>query len=133
MMKKLSTKLILITVLLVVTGLGFIILKESETEVSINGVVCNHSSTGVWLAMSEGERTGTYSLAPGQCTNFFNQDAEAIWGKDCSTGSCSYQAWKLRVGRFSVYDDAVSASGSVLRIEGWGKSPRTGPSPSFPL
>jgi hypothetical protein len=123
-MKKLSTKLILITVLLVVTGLGFIILEESETEVSINGVVCNHSSTGVWLAMSEGERTGTYSLAPGQCTNFFRQDVEAIWGKDCSTDPCSYQAWKLRAGRFTVYDDAVSASGSVLRIEGWGTGSR---------
>ncbi len=124
MMKRLSTKLILVTVLVAVTGLGFFILEESETEVSINGVVCNHSSTSVWLAMSEGERTGTYSLPPGQCTNFFRQDVEAIWGKDCSTDPCSYQAWKLRVGRFTVYDDTESSAGSVLRIEGWGAGSR---------
>jgi hypothetical protein len=124
MMKKLSTKLILVTVLVLVTGLGFIILEESEIEVSINGVVCNHSSTGVWLTMSEGERTSTYSLAPGQCTNFFGQDVEAIWGKDCSTDSCRYQAWKLGAGRFTVYNDAESPAGSVLRISGWGAGSR---------
>jgi hypothetical protein len=124
MMKKLSTKLILVTVLVLVTGLGFIILEESEIEVSINGVVCNHSSTGVWLTMSEGERTSTYSLAPGQCTNFFRQDTEAIWGKNCSTDSCSYQAWKLGAGRFTVYDDAEAHAGSVLRVKGWGAGSR---------
>jgi hypothetical protein len=120
MMKRLSTKLILVTVLVAVAGLGFIILEESETEVSINGVVCNYSSTSVWLAMSEGERTGTYSLAPGQCTNFFRQDAEAIWGRDCSTDPCSYRAWKLGAGRFTLYNDGGSSEGAVLRIRGWG-------------
>ena len=78
MMKKLSNKLILITILVAVLGLGFIILEESETEVSINGVACNNSSTAIWLATSEGERTGTTALDPGQCTNFFLQDVEAI-------------------------------------------------------
>jgi hypothetical protein len=124
MMKKLSTKLILVTVLVLVTGLGFIILEESEIEVSINGVVCNQSSNDVWLAMSLGERTATYSLMPGQCTNFFGQDVEAIWGKDCSTDSCRYQAWKLGAGRFTVYNDAESPAGSVLRISGWGAGSR---------
>ena len=119
-MNKLSKKLILITVLVAIAGIGFIILEESETEVSINGVVCNHSSTEIWLATSEGERTGTSSLDPGQCTNFFTQDVEAIWGRDCSTDPCSYQAWKLRLGRFTVYDEPESDSGSVLRIRGWG-------------
>lgn len=119
-MNKLSKKLILITVLVAIAGIGFIILEESETEVSINGVVCNRSSTEIWLATSEGERTGTSSLDPGQCTNFFTQDVEAIWGRDCSTDPCSYQAWKLRLGRFTVYDEAESESGSVLRIRGWG-------------
>jgi hypothetical protein len=117
-MKKRSTKLFLI--LAAVLVLTYIILEEIEVEVSINGVVCNHSSTGVWLAVSEGQRTRTSSLAPGQCTNFFREDVEAIWGKACSTDACGYQAWKLGAGRFVIYDDTTSPSGSVLRIEGWG-------------
>lgn len=120
MMEKLSTRLFTITLFLVFFGLGFYILEESETEVSINGVVCNHSSTGVWLAMSEGERQKAYSLAPGQCTDFFKQDAEAIWGRDCSMDPCEYQAWKLGAGRFAVEDDPTSPSKFVLRINGWG-------------
>ena len=124
MMKKLSTKLILITILVAVTGLGFLFLEESEVEVSINGVACNHSSSDVWLAMSLGERTATYSLPPGQCTNFFQQDVEAIWGKDCSTSPCRYQAWKLGAGRFAIYNDSASPAGSVLRISGWGAGSR---------
>lgn len=119
-MNKLSTKLIVITILLAFLGAGFIFLEESETEVSINGVVCNHSSTSIWLAMSTGERTGTYSLAPGACTDFLTQDAEAIWGSDCSAGPCEYQAWKLRIGRYSVYEETGSPAGTVLRIRGWG-------------
>lgn len=124
MTKKLSSKLILVTILVAITGLGFFILEESEVEVSINGVVCNHSSTDVWLAMSEGERTSTYSLAPGQCTDFFNQDAEAVWGRDCSMDPCNYQAWKLGAGRFQVVDDASSRSEPVLRLRGWGLGSR---------
>jgi hypothetical protein len=124
MIEKLSTKLIFITLLVAVTGLGFFILEESETQVSINGVVCNHSSTKLWLALTEGERTGTFLLAPDQCTDFFKQDAEAIWASDCSTDPCQYQAWKLGAGRFTVYNDAESASASVLRIRGWGAGSR---------
>ncbi|HJR80275.1 MAG TPA: hypothetical protein VJ821_09395 [Anaerolineales bacterium] len=124
MRKKLSRKLILVTILVAVTSLGFFILEESEVEVSINGVVCNHSSTGVWLALSKGESTGTYALAPDQCTNIFRQDVEAIWGKDCSADSCQYQAWKLGAGRFTVYNNAESPAGSVLRISGWGAGSR---------
>ena len=120
MIQKLSIKLILITILVAVTGVGFYILEESETEVSINGVLCNHSARDIWLTMSEGGRTGTDSLVPGQCTDFFKQDAEAIWGTDCSTDPCQYQAWKLGAGRFTVYDDPETTSGSVLRIKGWG-------------
>jgi hypothetical protein len=120
MMKKLSAKLLVVTVLVILSGFGFFILEESETEVSINGVVCNYSSTDVWLSVSEGERQGAFSLAPDHCTDFFTQDAEAIWGRDCRTDPCHYQAWKLGAGRFSVYNDAESASGIVLRIKGWG-------------
>jgi hypothetical protein len=124
MMRKLSTKLIIVTILVAVTGLGFFILEESETQVSINGVLCNRSSANVWLAVSEGERHSVYSLPPGQCTDFFKQDAEAIWGRDCSTDPCSYQAWKLGAGRFEVGDDPNSPLGSVLRIQGWGAGSR---------
>jgi hypothetical protein len=124
MMKKLSNKLILITILVAVLGLGFIVLEESETEVSINGVACNNSSTAIWLATSEGERTGITLLDPGQCTDFFRQDVEAIWGRDCSTAPCSYEAWKLGAGRFVVYDEATSGSDMVLRIKGWGAGSR---------
>jgi hypothetical protein len=124
MRKKLSRKLILVTILVAVTSLGFFILEESEVNVSINGVVCNHSSTNIWLALSKGESTGTYSLAPDQCTNIFRQDVEAIWGKDCSTDSCRYQAWKLGAGRFIVSNDTESVTGSVLRISGWGAGSR---------
>lgn len=124
MRKRLSAKLILVTILVAVTGFAFFILEESEAEVSINGVVCNHSSIDVWLTMSEGERTGTYPLAPNACTKFFRQDAEAIWGRDCSTNPCQYQAWKLGAGRFEIYDDADSAPGIVLRIKGWGAGSR---------
>lgn len=110
----------ILTILVAVTGLGFFMLEESEVHLSINGVVCNYSSTNVWLALSKGERTGAYALAPNQCTDMFTQDVEAIWGKDCTADSCSYQAWKLRAGRFNVYDEAKSTAGSVLRIRGWG-------------
>jgi hypothetical protein len=124
MMRNLSPKLIILTILIAFTGLGFFILEESETNVSINGVVCNHSSTAIWLEVSEGERHSSDLLAPGQCTNFFTQDAEAIWGRDCSTDPCRYQAWKVGAGRFAVYNDVDSAPGVVLRIKGWGAGSR---------
>lgn len=131
-MRKLSTKLVIVTILVAITGLGFLILEESETEISINGVLCNRSSTGVWLSVSEGERHSVYSLAPGHCTNFFKQDVEAVWGRDCSTEPCSYQAWKLGAGRFEVLDDVDSPSGSVLRIQGWGVGSRWRVSEDWP-
>jgi hypothetical protein len=117
-MKKRSTKLFLI--LAVALVLAYVILEESEIEIAINGVVCNYSSTGIWLAVSKGERTRTSSLAPGLCTNFFSEDVEAVWGRECGTDACGYQAWKLGAGRFVIYDDTTSPSGSVLRIKGWG-------------
>lgn len=120
MMKKLPSMLMIGTILVAIMGLAYFILEETEVNVSINGVACNRSSNDVWLAMSLGERTATYSLTPGQCTNMFRQDVEAIWGKDCSTSPCSYQAWKLGAGRFAIYNDTKSPAGSVLRISGWG-------------
>ena len=107
-------------VLVAIVGLAFFVLEETEVHVSINGMACNHSSTEVWLAMSKGENTGAYSLAPDHCTNIFRQDVEAIWGKDCSMDPCSYQAWKLGAGRFVIDNDEESPAGSVLRISGWG-------------
>jgi hypothetical protein len=124
MMKQLSIKLMILTILVALTGLGFFILEETEINVSINGVVCNYSSTHVWLALSKGERTGAYSLAPDQCTDMFTQDVEAIWGKDCTADSCSYEAWKLGAGRFTVYNDATSPGGFALHVRGWGAGSR---------
>src|SRR5215211_3919212 len=124
MLAKHFTKLFTITCLLVVLGLGLMLLEEGEPIVSINGVVCNHSSISIWLTMSKGERHSIYSLPSGQCTNFFKQDAEAIWGKDCRTDPCQYQAWKVSAGRFEVYNTEDLSLDSVLRIEGWGASSR---------
>jgi hypothetical protein len=124
MMTKHSTRLIIATILVAFLSLGFIILEEGETEVSINGVVCNHSSADLWLAVTEVENPENYMLESGDCTNFFKQDAEAIWGKECIRASCTYQAWKLGAGRFDVYEDANSSSSVVLRIEGWGAGSR---------
>lgn len=124
MIRKHWMKLLFTVALMGLMGLGVLIVEEGDVEVSINGVVCNHSSTGVWLSVSEGERQTTYSLAPNHCTDFFKQDAEAIWGNDCSADSCHYQAWKVSAGRFDVEDDRQSPTGSVLRIRGWGAGSR---------
>jgi len=132
MLAKPSTKVFTITIFLLFLGLGFILLDESETNVSINGVVCNRSSIGVWLTMSKGERHSTYSLPPGQCTDFFKQDAEAIWGKDCSSAPCQYQAWKVSAGRFAVYATEDLSLDPVLRIEGWGARSRWHMSEDWP-
>ena len=123
MLRKYSITLLIAAILVGLMGLAFTMVEEGAAEVSINGVVCNHSSTGVWLSVSEGERQKSYALAPDHCTNFFKQDAEAIWGNDCSFDPCHYQAWKVSLGRFDVEDEATS-TGSVLRIRGWGAGSR---------
>ena len=120
LMRNFSTKLFVLTVCMGFMVLGFLMVEEGEANVSINGVVCNHSSSGVWLSVSEGERQKAYSLAPGRCTDFFTQDAEAICGRDCHTGFCQYQAWKVGAGRYDVYNNAGSSLSSILQIEGWG-------------
>lgn len=127
-MKKIfSGHLILVLILMAVMGLtavtarrGLRILKEKRDKISIHGIVCNHSSADLWLAVTRRRRPRIYVLAPDRCTNFFTEDAEAIWGKECTNSSCEYQAWKLGVGRFDVYNAADSPSGVVLRIIGWG-------------
>ena len=48
-------RLLLIVIFLVFFGLEFILLAEGETNISINGVVCNRSSICVWLTLSQGE------------------------------------------------------------------------------
>lgn len=98
-------------------ALGFLVFDE--IDLSVNGRVCNHSSIPVWLTLTESGRQKAYSLPAGQCTNLFKQDAEAIWGKDCHTAPCEYQAWKVSAGRFDV-ETVDATSGSVLRIKGWG-------------
>jgi len=120
MKKVFSGHLTLVLILMAVTGFSLFILEEIEVEISINGVVCNHTSTNLWLALTRRSRPRTHVLAPGHCTNFFTEDAEAIWGKECVADSCKYQAWKLGAGRFDVYEAAGSPSGMVLRIKGLG-------------
>jgi hypothetical protein len=127
MRKIFSGHLIFVLILMAVLGLtagtarrGLRILKEKRDKISIHGIVCNHSSTDLWLAVTRRRNPRVYVLAPDRCTNFFTEDAEAIWGKECINGSCEYQAWKLGVGRFDVYEAADSPSGLVLRIIGWG-------------
>lgn len=106
---------------LTLVALGFCGLQA--VILSLNGRVCNHSSIPVWLTLTESGRHKAYSLSPGQCTNLFKQDAEAIWGKDCHTTPCKYQAWKVSAGRFDV-ETGHSTSGSVLLIKGWGARSR---------
>lgn len=101
-------------------GFLLLLIKESDINVSVNGMVCNHSSTDLWLAVTKVRRPKIYTLAPGHCTNFFTEDAEAIWGKECEVEPCRYQAWKLGIGLFDVYEAAHSPSSAVLRIRGLG-------------
>lgn len=127
MRKIFSGHLILVLILMAVMGLtvvtarrGLRILKEKRDKISINGIVCNHASTDLWLAVTRRRDPRIYVLAPSRCTNFFTEDAEAIWGKECAADSCKYQAWKLGAGRFDVYEVADSPAGEILRIRGWG-------------
>lgn len=95
---------------------AFCLFMMGALLVSVHGGVCNYSSIPVWLTITESGRQKAFSLPPGQCTHVLTQDAEAIWGKDCHTDPCQYQAWKISAGRFEVYD----TSDSVLQIKGWG-------------
>lgn len=112
---KLFTKLVITTCFLGFLAFGFLALDE--IDLSFNGRVCNRSSISVWLTITESGKKKAYSLPPGQCTQLFKQDAEAIWGKNCKMIPCEYQAWKVGAGRFEIENgDSVS----VLQIKGWG-------------
>jgi hypothetical protein len=100
------------------------LLAMQALAISRNGRVCNYGSTGIWLTVTESGRQKAYSLAPGHCTDILTQDVEAIWGRDCNTDPCNYQAWKVGAGRFEVDNDGASPLGSVLRIKGWGVGSR---------
>lgn len=86
----------------------------------LHGGVCNYSTMDIWLTVSHSDRQSVVPLGPGQCTNVLVLDADAIWGSDCSSGSCHYQAWKVGAGRFDVYNDGSSTMTPVVRIDGWG-------------
>ena len=96
------------------------LLTMQALRVLLHGGVCNYSSNNIWLTVTESGRQKAYPLAPGHCTNVLKQDAEAIWGKDCNTDPCKYQAWKVSAGRFDVNTEGDSPSGPVLQIKGWG-------------
>ena len=113
--------------LMTMIGLGLMalsLLSINAIAVSLNGGVCNYSSGSIWLTVTESSRQKAYSLSPGHCTNVFTQDAEAIWGRNCHTDPCKYEAWKVGAGRFDVKDEGDSRLGSVLRIKGWGAGSR---------
>jgi hypothetical protein len=122
MIRKHAMKLVIAAIVLGFLSLGFLLLiiKESDIDVAVNGVVCNHSSADLWLAVTRRQRPRLYVLAPGHCTNFLTEDAEAIWGKECEVEPCKYQAWKLGIGVFDVYEPVHSPSSLVLRIRGLG-------------
>lgn len=111
-----------IRLLMVMIPLGAItlgLLTMHTITASLNGGVCNDSSNNIWLTVTESSRQKAYSLPPGHCTNVFTQDVEAIWGRDCNTDPCKYQAWKLGAGHFEVDNVDASSLGSVLLIRGW--------------
>jgi len=124
-----------IKLLLVMIPLGTItlgILMIPAMTASLNGCVCNDSSRNIWLTVTESNKQKAYSLPPGHCTNVFTQDAEAIWGRDCNTDPCQYQAWKLGAGHFEVDNQEVSSLGSILLIRGWGAGSRWRIAPTWP-
>jgi hypothetical protein len=93
-------------------------------EIMLHGAICNYSTKDIWLTVSGSGRQRVSSLGPGQCTDLFTQDADAIWGNDCTENPCRYQAWKVGAGRFDVRDDERSTIAPVLRIDGWGAGSR---------
>ena len=118
MTTKPSNELIVVPIAMILMVLSVFVLQTAK--VSLNGRVCNHSSREVWLTVTESGRQRARALMPGQCTDVSTQDAEAIWGSDCSTEPCQYQAWKVGAGHYDIRNDRDSPSGSVLRIHGWG-------------
>lgn len=117
-----SIKLIFAVFVLGFVGLLFPLLEEINFQ--FNGVVCNYSSDSIWLTVTESGVMQAYMLNPHSCTHPLSQDAEAIWGRDCSSDPCQYQAWKLGAGIFEVSDDRSSSSGFRLRIWGLGAGSR---------
>lgn len=119
-MTKLSCMLTIVTILLGYMGSSFLTRVKGEVKIAIRGVVCNYSSIDIWLTVTESRKLKPYTLHPGYCTDVRRQDVEAIWGRTCNTDACEYQAWKLGIGRYRVFDDGDTLLGSILRIKGWG-------------
>ena len=115
-------RLLMVMIPLSLIPLG--VLAIPAMTASMNGGVCNDSSSNIWLTITESNRQKAYSLPAGHCTNVFTQDAEAIWGRDCTTDPCKYQAWKLGAGHFVVDNYGASSLGPILLIRGWGAGSR---------
>jgi hypothetical protein len=130
MIAKRLTSLLITMIPLALVALSFFTLQVILTL--LHGGVCNYSSTNLWLTVTESGRQKAYMLAPGHCTNVFKQDAEAIWGRDCNTDPCTYQAWKVGAGRFDINNDEDSHSDSILQINGWGAGSRWHVTRSWP-
>ena len=118
MTTKSSTDLIVVPIAMVLMLVG--VFAMQNLKISLNGRVCNHSSTEIWLTVTEAGRQRASPLAPGECTDTSTQDAEAIWGSNCRVDPCRYQAWKVGAGRYEIRDYENSSAGTVLRIHGWG-------------
>jgi hypothetical protein len=89
------------------------------------GVVCNFTDETVWVTVEDVHNVAWHvtALSPGVCTYPLNEDAEAIWGKQCNTnGDCWLQTWKVGDGVFSLTSSFVSPipPGKVFQINGWG-------------
>jgi hypothetical protein len=117
MTTKPSMDLIMVPLAMIMMVLGVFALQT--VKISLNGRVCNHSSKKIWLTVTESGRQKAFPLASGQCTDD-SQDAKSIWGSDCRTGNCQYQAWKVGAGHYDVKNGGSTVSGAVLRIHGWG-------------
>ena len=129
MMKRFARLLI---VLIPMGMMALCFLAMQTMTASLNGEVCNDSSSNIWLTVTESSRQKAYALPPGHCTNIFTQDAEAIWGRDCNADPCKYQAWKLGAGHFEVDNYGVSSLSSILLIKGWGAGSRWHIAPTWP-
>ncbi len=117
-----NPKLVFVTALC----LGAILLGHraaSPKTPLINGKVCNNSSTDILILLAPG-KIGPENIwiTPGNCTNP-NQDAEAIWAKQCdpTTGGCQIQKWKVGPYNIDIIDGQVSSvpPRNTLFIKSW--------------
>lgn len=105
--------------------LGFVLWVSAIWAYGSDGpdTVCNWSSRSISMTV---EADGSWEwawLAPGECSDWWAQDVEALWGWSCSwNGDCWYQCWKVGEGAFWITDaeEKAGAQEWAVRIDGWG-------------